>query len=784
MKKIYILLFLGFTLGHLTAQNYRSNCPVKEETFTRSNPDGSSISMHVFGTEMLTYFETLTGYTLIENANGYMEYATLDAQGNMVGSGQIVRNNEIPLFKDLKPHIRYSSEQIGKISANFFKENQVNGKKAGGKPFPPKGKRKVITLLIEYPDLRATIPKSNFDSMMVKTNYNGTGSFRDYYLKASFGQLELNTDVFGWYMASNSYLNYARSNANYIGNVGELVKRAILAADSAGVDFSQYDNDGDGYADGIVVMHAGIGAEEQSAPGANKHIWSHRFSLSNTVGGVLVDGVVVDSYGIFPEKRFNGGAYSQVGIGVLSHEFGHLLDLPDLYSTQSNGSGAGNFANMAGGPWLNSEKTPCMHDAWTRIAMGWVEPTVINASGIYTIPKSLVDSNFTFKINTSAANEYFLLENRQRKGFDMFIPGRGLAIWHVNTTRARLLSVSSSNNVNNDTSAYGMGLEQADGRNDLEKNSNRGDNGDLYPGSTLNRFFNDYTKPSAVLHQRIGGVKQKSNIVISNITQNPDSSITFTVGNQATAGFEPVPATGCAPLQVNFTNQSSFATNYLWVFEDGSSTSQLNTNKTFETPGNYQVKLIVLDSAGNRLDSNIQTIQVFASPKSVMQVTRLDSNSFELKNKSEGALYAMWRFGSNQSSNAPELIYTIPGNTDVPVRLIAYSSNQCVDTASGILSFWPLGNEGLMKNAGEILAYPNPFTDNLSIWFQQDKSQSCDIKIISSNGQVVYEKKGHKIEAGKSYFELPSTQFSAGIYLLEVSGENFKKIVRILKRGS
>lgn len=784
MKKIYILLILGLNLGNLLAQNYRSNCPVKEETFTRKNPDGSSISMRVLGTEMLTYFENIAGFTLIENAAGFMEYATLDEHGNMIGSGQIARNNEMPLFKDLKPHIRYSSEQISKISANFYKENQVNQKKAGGKPFPPTGKRKVITLLIEYPDLRATIAKSNFDSMMVKTNYNGTGSFRDYYLKASFGQLELNTDVFGWYMASNSYLTYARSNPSYISNVGELVKRAILTADSAGVDFSQYDNDGDGYADGIVVMHAGIGAEEQSAPGANNHIWSHRFNLSNTVGGVFVDGVVVDSYGIFPEKRYNGGAYSQVGIGVLSHEFGHLLDLPDLYSTQSNGSGAGNFANMAGGPWLNSEKTPCMHDAWTRVAMGWVQPTLINSSGIYTIPKSLADSNFTFRINTPVANEYFLLENRQRKGFDMFIPGRGLAIWHVNTNRARLLSVSSSNNVNNDTSAYGMGLEQADGRNDLEKNSNRGDNGDLYPGSSLNRFFNDYTKPSALLHQRVAGVKQKSNIVISNITQNPDSSISFSVGNQATAGFDAVPLTGCAPLQVSFANRSSFATHYSWEFTDGSSTDAFNTNKTFETPGNYSVKLVVLDSAGNRLDSNIQTVQVFATPKSIMEVTRLDSNSFELKNKSEGALYAMWRFGSNQSSNSPELIYTISGNSDVPVRLIAYSSNQCVDTASGILSFWPLGADGQLKNAEDILAYPNPFNEQLSIWFQIEKSQSLDIKIMSVSGQTIYEKKTYKIDSGKSSVELPTNEISAGIYLLEVRGENFKKTLRILKRGS
>jgi M6 family metalloprotease-like protein len=784
MLKFYIFLFFVLNLISLNAQNFRSDCPVKEEQFTRKQPDGSSIDVRVFGSEMVHYFETQSGYTLVENKEGFLEYADQDAQGNLVGSGQIAKNGLTPHNKNLQAHLRYSSQQIAIVSELFYKENQVNQKKAGGNPFPSKGKRKVITLLIEYPDLRASIPKSNFDSMMVKSNYNGTGSFRDYYLKASYGQLELNTDVFGWYMASSSYLNYGKANSNYISNVGDLVKRAILAADSAGVDFSQYDNDGDGYADGIIVMHAGIGAEEQSAPSANNYIWSHRFNLSNTVGSVFVDGVVVDAYGIFPEKRYNGGANSQVGIGVLSHEFGHLLDLPDLYSTQNKGSGAGNFANMAGGPWLNSEKTPCLHDAWTRIAMGWVEPTVINASGIYTIPKSLADSNFTFKINTSIANEYFLLENRQRKGFDQFIPARGLAIWHVNTSRARLLSVSSSNNVNNDTSAYGMGLEQADGRNDLEKDNNRGDGGDLYPGTSNNRSFNDYTKPSAVLHYKIGGIKQKSNIVISNITQNADSSISFTVGNQATASFDALPPAGCAPLQVNLNNLSAFAQNYKWILPDGRQSTSKNEQLLLNEPGNYTVNLLVLDSLQNVLDSTKQTIVVNASPKAIMQAERLDSNTFKLKNLSEGALYGMWRFGLNQTSTSPELTYKISGTEDVSVRLISYSSNQCTDTVNGVLSYWALGSNQNSMAEPIMFAFPNPFSDVVTLNFSVVKPENTFIRMRDIHGRVVFEKTEHYLQAGKSNLIIETRNLSPGIYLIEVLGENFKKTLRILQEAN
>src|SRR5205823_5134399 len=158
--------------------------------------------------------------------------------------------------------------------------------------------------------------------------------------------------------------------------------------------------------------------------------------------------------------------------------FGHLMDLPDLYAVNYSNEGVGNFAIMGAGAWLNSEHTPCIHDAWSRIQFGWVQPVVISSKGTYTIKKSLADSNFVYRINTPVSNEYFLLENRQRKGFDQYMPAKGLAVWHINTNKAHVLS-QGSNSVNNDTANMGIALVQADGKMDLEKNVNRGDLGDL-----------------------------------------------------------------------------------------------------------------------------------------------------------------------------------------------------------------------------------------------------------------------------------------------------------------
>ncbi len=773
---LHSCLFISYSLF---AQNFRSNCPVFPIENTQVLPDGSKLTLTAVGSEMTSYLETLNGLTVLKNKDGFFEYAIQNELGDLVGSGILAKNENSSLQKNLTPHLRYSPQQLQILEAAFNQQNVGLGKKASGKPFPPKGNRKVLTLLIQYPDLNATIAKSNFDSLMVKPYNNGTGSFKDFYLKTSFNQLNLDVDVFGWFNAPSGYMNYAKSNANYNSNVAALIKRAVLAADSAGVDFSQYDNDKDGYVDGIIVLHAGIGAEEQSAPSPNNYIWSHRSNLEYSVGSVSVDGVLVNSYGCFPEKRYNGGSYSQVGIGVICHEFGHLLDLPDLYSTSYNGEGSGNYAIMAGGPWLNNERTPCMNEAWSRIQLGWMQSVLINTVGTYTIPKALVDSNFAFRINTPVSNEYLLLENRQKKGFDLYLPSKGMAVWHINSNKAKLLSLSGSNNVNNDTSNLGVGLIQADGKRDLETGANRGDAGDLFPGSTNNRNLTPTSKPSTVLYYKVGGVKQASNITISNITQNADSSITFTIGNKPSAGFDASSLTGCAPLRVDFSNTSAFVSNFLWRFSDGSTSTVKNQTKIYDSAGSYNITLTIFDSLNNPIDSITQTVVVDPSPVAKLNITRGDSNTFNLTNLSSNFLYVVWKFGTNQTSTANDPVYTLTKPGKLPVQLIAYSQNGCSDTAFSEIDYWPVGFKefGSLTN---IYNYPNPFTDKIDLQIQISKREQISITISDIKGSKIENLFEGSVEAGDTYLSLTPHIENPGVYLLEVRGSNFNKILRVL----
>ncbi|MFZ4797583.1 MAG: M6 family metalloprotease domain-containing protein [Bacteroidia bacterium] len=783
MRKIILLGFLYLTGVQVFAQ--RSNCSVSPEPNTFTQQDGSIITLVALGNEQENYLETLEGYTVLVNDNNIFEYAYIDAKGNLSPSGIKATNKTTFSGKNsFSKNLRYSKIQKAILAEAFSQLAQNNDKnlgKAGPQGFPAKGINKVCVLLIQYPDLLATNTKSVYENLFNQLNYGGNGSVKDYYYRTSFGQLTLNSDVYGWYMADMNSINYGKSNTNYSVNTRDLVRDAVVAADSAGVDFSQYDNDLDGKIDGLLILHSGIGAEEQSAPNANNYIWSFR---STYFGSLLVDGKSVSSYCMFPEKRYSNASYPAVGIGVITHEFGHILDLPDLYSTQSKGEGAGNFTNMAGGPWLNGEKTPCLFDAWSKMALEWHTPTIISQIGTYTIPKCAADSNFSYRINTSKTTEYFLLENKQLKGNDKFIPGKGLAIWHINANYAKLLSGGGGNNVNNDTSKYGTGLMQADGQRHLEKGTNRGDGGDLFPGTSNNRNFSGSTNPSSNFYPTTaGGVRASTNVTISNITLNPDSSITFTLGSKAIAAFDGGSLKGCVPHTISFKNNSLFAKNFKWNFGDGSAEdTTLNPTYTFTQVGNYPVKLYVLDSLNNAIDSITQTYVISASPDAIGTVTRINADSFYFENKSANADYVSWKMGNSSSNNADPFGFKFSAIGVIPVKLIAYKAS-CTDTFKWEIDVW---NTSISENkmANNIVVYPNPFGNELNISFESKANQQAVLTITNVLGQQVFSNKMNT-KAGVNLFSLNNANSleGIGIYIVKLTIDNQTYIYKIMKNN-
>jgi M6 family metalloprotease-like protein len=784
MNKLYTYLLSAFMLPGSIAIAQRSNCGAYPEPITITQPNGNTLSVHIKGNEMLHYYETMDGYTVLQNpANkGTYEYAKLDNNGDLVASG-IAAGATLGKNTPAAKGLTFSKKQITDTKKGFYKNQQpMHFSKSANGQFPSKGTQKLLVVLMQFKDEPAVYLKQSFIDLLTQDGYNhndGTGSFREFYEDNSFGQFDLDITVVGWYTSEKDKLEYGQkdlqgnSNPSYNSNVQELIGQAVDSAEMIdGIDFSQYDNNGDGELDGLVVFHSGYGAEQ----GKNGYIWSHRWSLW---GGSdrNYDGVHISNYCINPAKRDFGMGITQVRVGVVTHEFGHILGLPDLYDTDNIGEGAGNWCLMAGGPWMNSERTPCQMNAWCKSELGWLTYTEISGKGHHSI-KNTLDSNFAYRVNTNDANEYFLLENRQQKGWDKYLPGKGLAIWHIDIDRADRYSLFGANDVNTDTSVYGVGLKQADGLRHLEKGTNRGDGGDLFPGTANKHDFTPISNPSSLLHATdINGDKKNSNIYITNITQLPDSIMEFDLGGKANASFIPSIKTGCSPLAVTFNNQSVFSTGYQWDFGNGETSTLAAPSVSYTAAGTYIASLIVYEF-DQPADTFTTTIKVFASPKAGYELTR-DESELSFTNTSTGAEYYQWRFSNNVSSNAPNPIIKFTG--PMSFYMIAYNSASCTDTVFG--NIWNTGVNDLLQNSISLKAFPNPFAETTTLSYDLMENSDVTISVYNLLGELVCTKEIYQPGAGKQEFVLDqATLASQGIYLVKIASGNQSGLQRIMKK--
>lgn len=346
---------------------------------------------------------------------------------------------------------------------------------------------KVLVVLVDFNDKIAQTPAVYFDSMGFAQD---TFSLTSYYSEVSFGQIDIITvdwpSSTGWNRASQNYSYYVNGNygwGSYPQNSQGLVEEVCLLVDPV-VDFSQYDNDGNGYVDGVNVMYAG------QFDGSPDMIWPHAWSLPS---GLELDGVQVYSFSVQNEYNETPGDKSA---SVVCHEFGHVLGLPDLYDYDYDSNGIGNWGLMSFGVYNGGSWSPAHFSPWCRHELGVTEFTDITSPGTYQVP-AIETSNVAYRMWTggAASSQYFLLENRRQIGFDTFLPSQGVLIWHVDETQS-----GNDNQWYPGYTSYGhylVALEQADGLWDMEQNVNKGDPGDPYPGSSSNTEFNYWSIPDS-----------------------------------------------------------------------------------------------------------------------------------------------------------------------------------------------------------------------------------------------------------------------------------------------
>jgi len=391
-----------------------------------TQPNGEQVTLIMKGDEFVKFAQTLDGYTLLYNAEGYFCYAQQNTQGNLEPSAfyaedisnRTVTVNEM-LIKTPK-ELRFGRSQLSmyqQIRNMVESTNESDNRNTTGV-------RKLLTILMQYPDKPFIKTQEDFHNMFNQikyTEYGANGSVRDFFLESSYNKLDVQTTVVGPFMAKNNHAYYGQD----FWEARELATEAVHAAFAAGVNFSDFAVGGEVLS--FYMIFAGHG--EEAGGGANC-IWSHAWSIDP----VYLNGVRVSSYACSPELR-GGGGKDITYIGVICHEFGHSLGAPDYYDTDyaTGGQyvGTGTWDLQASGSWNDNGRTPAPPNPRSKVTTyGWATAIELDNPQTVTIPSARIYDNAYFRINTQTPNEYYILENKIRGGFDDYIPGVNMLIYH------------------------------------------------------------------------------------------------------------------------------------------------------------------------------------------------------------------------------------------------------------------------------------------------------------------------------------------------------------------
>ncbi len=429
MKKYILLsvasLFLYISLDAAPAYPY----PIKYR-----QPDGSIIEITLHGDEFWHY--TTSGGKVVElGDDGFYHPA-------------------------VKPFYNPQKRRMNNLSRPI-----VPARVAGRKSISI-GKKRFPVFLVEFSDLKFTVenPVEAFSKMLNERGYSengGTGSVYDYYYENSCGQFDPVYDVIGPVTLSKGFAEYGGNNDDGSDKDarGAFVEACSLALAQNLIDFSQYDNDGDGYIDNLFFYFAG---HNEAEGGSKDAIWPHQSYLGN----FSANGVRAGSYACTSEYRGSSGT-TMAGIGTFCHEFGHALGLPDFYDTDYEKNGTADavyaFSLMCNGNYNNNGRTPPYLGALERWILGWIEdlPELGTSQDVNIRP---VYENGGCTTPTSVEGEFFLYEVRDGSGWDRYIkasnkdnPPSGMLVYHVDMSDDNLISSYPASSLwsSNDLNCYG-----------------------------------------------------------------------------------------------------------------------------------------------------------------------------------------------------------------------------------------------------------------------------------------------------------------------------------------
>ncbi|MBQ5721260.1 MAG: M6 family metalloprotease domain-containing protein, partial [Bacteroidaceae bacterium] len=381
-----------------------------------------------------------------------------------------------------------------------------------------KGKKKGLVILVSFrdKDFVTPDPQTVFNDFfnVEGYSYNGMGgSVADYFRAQSYGQLDVDFDVVGPYKLSKNMGYYGGNDESGNDSAPQKMAEEACRLANPDVNYADYDWNNDGEVDQVFFVYAGFGENYGAEPNT---IWPHAFYLPE---GVELDHMKLNSYACTSELMGTKGT-TLTGIGTPCHEFSHCLGLPDTYDTSySGGAGMGAWDIMCSGSYNVNGNIPAGYTAYERWVSGWLEPVEINSATEVKDMKPLTEEPQAYILyNDGDRNEFYILENRQKEGFDAGLPGHGLMVMHIDYDKGAW----TSNTPNNDPKHQRITYIPADG-----KFSQNGDDGDPFPGKKVVHNLTDFSTPSATVYNANTDGKTLMHKPVEEITESADGLISF-----------------------------------------------------------------------------------------------------------------------------------------------------------------------------------------------------------------------------------------------------------------
>lgn len=509
-----MLLFCTFRAAAVPAYPY----PV-----TITQPDGTQLTVVMKGDEYHHYHTTADGYLIVKNETGVFNYARRDARGILTDTRVKATNkgvrsaSERAFISNLSTNTNLT-DMSGQMRANRMKQKAASV--APPARFPISGSPRSLVILVNFSDLAYVTanPTDAFTAMLNEEGYDangGTGSARDYFRDNSMGTFTPQFDVVGPFDLPNNYKYYGENDANGDDkNAVQMIVDACAKADSAGVDFSIYDTDGDGLVDNVFVYYAGHNEAEWASENT---VWPHRWSIyrgfnySGSEASITFDGKRIMDYACTSELKWDEGT-SMAGIGTFTHEFGHVLGLADMYATDGATHQTLSYWNiMDAGAYLNEGRTPPAYNAFERFQLGFLTPELLQNNSVNVSLDTLLSSNKAYLISSTETHnlnfndptpaEFFLLENRQNKGWDKFLPGHGMLLYRIFYNETDWYN----NEPNNDPDAMGVDILEADV---IASDATLA--GDPFPGTSGVTSFDLISRAGTPFNKEIRGVAENN----------------------------------------------------------------------------------------------------------------------------------------------------------------------------------------------------------------------------------------------------------------------------------